>query len=96
MRYKGLLTIVASILLALSASVGAAPVTIVNASFEDPALPTPDDWTDVAPPGWTQVGADYVGVWHVTLGDFDPVLAPDGQNVAYTEQIGRASCRERV
>lgn len=63
-------------------------IQIVNASFEDPVLEEDDSFTDVAPRGWTQVGADYVGVWKVTDADFDPVIAPEGENVAYTEQEG--------
>jgi len=65
----------------------ATPVHIVNAGFEDPLL-AEDGWTEVAPPGWTQIGwnsRSYVGAWRVTTDDFDPVVAPEGQNVAYTE-----------
>ncbi len=57
---------------------------IVNAGFEDPVL-AEDDWTWGDTPGWTQVGPDSTGVWNVTLVDFDPVMAPEGENVAYTE-----------
>jgi len=67
-------------------SAGAAGIPIVNPGFEDPVL-AEDGWTDVAPPGWTQVGGEWVGAWHVTIGDFDPVVAPEGQNVLYTENI---------
>jgi hypothetical protein len=61
-------------------------VPIVNASFEDPVL-AEDDWTWVDTPGWTQLGSDSTGIWNVTLADFDPVLATDGENVAYFEYI---------
>ncbi|MHC4228664.1 MAG: hypothetical protein ACYSW0_14665, partial [Planctomycetota bacterium] len=33
----------------------------------------------------SQVGGEGAGVWSVTLSDFDPVVAPEGQNVLYTE-----------
>jgi len=44
-----------------------------------------DDWTWLDVPGWTQVGGDGPGIWNVTLADFDPVIAPEGENVLYTE-----------
>ena len=67
-------------------TVTVAPVTIPvsNAGFEDPVLDE-DDWTWIDVPGWTQVGGDGPGVWNVTSADFDPVIAPEGQNVLYTE-----------
>ena len=67
----------------------ATPVHIVNAGFEDPAFPNPDDeyYREGAPTGWTQIGWDssVVGTWRVTYDDFTPVVAPEGQNVAYTK-----------
>jgi len=83
-RGKTVLTVVAVALFVLSASAGAAVIPIVNPSFEDPVL-ADDDWTWLDVPGWTQVGGDGSGVWNVTLGDFDPVMAPEGENVLYTE-----------
>jgi len=59
-------------------------ITIVNPGFEDPVL-AEDDWTWLDVPGWTWVGGEGPGVWHVTSADFDPVVAPEGQNVLYTE-----------
>ena len=59
-------------------------ITIDNPGFEDPVL-AEDDWTWLDVPGWTWVGGEGPGVWHVTSADFDPVLAPEGQNVLYTE-----------
>jgi len=57
---------------------------LVNPGFEDPVL-AEDDWTWLDVPGWTQVGGDGPGIWNVTLADFDPVIAPEGENVLYTE-----------
>jgi len=71
----------------LSASAGAAEVTIVNPGFELPVL-ADDDWTWLDTPGWAHVGAvgdAGDGVWNPTISDFDPVIAPEGQNVLYTE-----------
>jgi len=69
------------------------PITIDNPSFEDPVL-AEDDYTwggDVPVPGWTLVGGatdtEGSGVWNVTSADFDPVLAPEGENVLYTEYL---------
>ena len=59
-------------------------ITIDNPGFEDPVL-AEDGWTWLDTPGWTQVGGEGAGVWNVTLSDFDPVIAPEGQNVVYTE-----------
>jgi hypothetical protein len=59
-------------------------ITIDNPGFEDPVLGE-DDWTWLDVPGWTQVGGEGPGIWHVTSADFDPVVAPEGQNVLYTE-----------
>jgi hypothetical protein len=59
-------------------------ITVPNAGFEDPVL-AEDDWTWLDVPGWTWVGGEGPGVWHVTSTDFDPVVAPEGQNVLYTE-----------
>jgi len=83
-KSKTILTVVAVAILALSASAGAAGIPIVNPSFEDPVL-AEDDWTWLDVPGWTQVGGDGPGVWNTTTSDFDPVVAPEGQNVLYTE-----------
>ena len=71
----------------LSVSAGAESVAIINAGFEDPSLGG-NDYSMVAPPGWTQVGSGTVGAWHVTTADFDPVIAPEGQNVAFAAQAG--------
>ena len=68
-------------------SAGAAAVAIVNGGFEDPVL-AEDDWTWLDTPGWTHVGAvgdAGDGVWNTTISDFDPVIAPEGENVVYTE-----------
>jgi hypothetical protein len=59
-------------------------IPIVNAGFEDPVLDE-DGWTWLDVPGWTWVGGEGPGIWHVTSTDFDPVVAPEGQNVLYTE-----------
>ena len=69
-----------------SVNVAVEPVTIpvLNAGFEDPVL-AEDDWTWLDVPGWTLVGGEGPGIWHVTVADFDPVVAPEGQNVLYTE-----------
>ena len=77
------LTVMAA-LFALSASAGAGLITIDNPGFENPVL-VEDDWTWLYVPGWTQVGGDGPGVWNTTSSDFDPVIAPEGQNVLYTE-----------
>jgi hypothetical protein len=62
------------------------PVTIpvTNAGFEDPVL-AEDDWTWLEVSGWTWIGGEGPGIWHVTIADFDPVIAPEGQNILYTE-----------
>jgi len=66
-------------------------ITIDNPGFEDPVLDEDDyTWGDV--PGWTLVGGEATGiegsgVWNVTSADFGPVLAPEGQNVLFTEYI---------
>ena len=72
--------------LAVMGTASAEPVDIpvTNAGFEDPVLAA-DDWTWIDVPGWTSVGGEAPGVWHVTSADFDPVVAPEGQNVLYTE-----------
>ena len=82
-RCKTVLTVVAATLFALSASAGGA-ILVENAGFENPVL-AEDDWTWGSVPGWTQMGGDGVGVWNVTIDDFDPVIAPEGENVVYTE-----------
>ncbi|MHC4913048.1 MAG: hypothetical protein ACYTE5_08605, partial [Planctomycetota bacterium] len=66
-------------------------ITIANPGFEDPVLDE-DAWTWGDVPGWILVGGEATGVeasgvWNVTLADFDPVLAPEGQNVLYTEYL---------
>jgi hypothetical protein len=65
----------------------ATPVDIVNAGFEEATFKPTKNWGDVAPTGWTQIGDGdgYVGGWDVTTYSFSPVVAPQGQNVAYTE-----------
>jgi len=59
-------------------------IPVPNAGFEDPVL-AEDGWTWLDVPGWTQVGGEGPGIWNVTINDFDPVVAPEGQNVLYTE-----------
>jgi hypothetical protein len=59
-------------------------ISINNPGFEDPVL-AEDDWTWLDVPGWTWVDGEGPGIWHVTSADFDPVVAPEGQNVLYTE-----------
>ncbi|MHC4361545.1 MAG: PA14 domain-containing protein [Planctomycetota bacterium] len=59
-------------------------IEINNAGFEDPVLAA-DGWTWLEVPGWTWIGGEGPGVWNVTSADFEPVLAPEGQNVLYTE-----------
>jgi hypothetical protein len=59
-------------------------IAIDNPGFEDPVLDE-DGWTWLEVPGWTWVGGEGPGIWHVTSADFEPVVAPDGQNVLYTE-----------
>ena len=83
MKSRTILTVVSAVFV-LSMTAGAVAVPIVNAGFEDPVL-AEDDWTWLVVPGWTQVGGDGPGVWNTTLSDFDPVVAPEGQNVLYTE-----------
>jgi len=60
------------------------PITIDNPGFEDPVLDE-DDYTWLDVPGWTPVGGEGSGIWNVTSADFDPVVAPEGENVLYTE-----------
>jgi hypothetical protein len=69
-----------------SVNVAVEPVTIPipNAGFEDPVL-AEDDWTWLDVPSWTWMGGEGPGIWHVTISDFDPVVAPEGQNILYTE-----------
>jgi hypothetical protein len=84
---ESVLTIVAMAMLALAiGQVQAVTVTvpIVNPGFEDPILGE-DDYTWLDVPGWTPVGGEGPGIWNVTVSDFDPVIAPEGQNVLYTE-----------
>jgi len=59
-------------------------ITIDNPGFEDPVL-TDDDWTWLEVAGWTWVDGEGPGIWHVTGADFDPVVAPEGQNILYNE-----------
>ncbi|HEC03641.1 MAG TPA: hypothetical protein ENI81_08915, partial [Phycisphaerales bacterium] len=80
-------------------SAGEAPVAIpvTNAGFEDPVL-AEDDWTWGDVPGWTLVGGEATdveasGVWNVTSTDFDPVLAPEGENVLYTEYLPEGTAK---
>ena len=82
MKNRVFLTVVAAMFV-LSATAGAA-ILVQNPGFEDPVL-AEDDWTWLNVPGWAQVGPDSIGVWNVTDADFDPVIAPEGENVAYTE-----------
>jgi len=84
MKKRTFLTVVAAAIFALSASAGAAVIPVANPGFEDPVLEE-DGWTWLDVPGWTPMGGEGSGVWHVTSADFDPVIAPEGQNVLYTE-----------
>ncbi|MHC4566193.1 MAG: proprotein convertase P-domain-containing protein [Planctomycetota bacterium] len=71
-------------------------IAIVNPGFEDPVLDE-DGWTWLDIPGWTLVGAEGSGVWNVTINDFDPVIAPEGENVLYTENaVGDAGGAAQV
>jgi len=79
-----LMSFVLVLAVAGTASADLQSITIVNPGFEDPVL-AEDDWTWLDVPGWTWVGGEGPGVWHVTSADFDPVVAPEGQNVLYTE-----------
>ena len=84
-RCKTVLAVAAVTVFLLSVSAVANAIEIVNASFEEKWL-ADDDWTWLEDtPGWTQVGADGYGVWNVTPSDFDPGIAPEGENVLYTE-----------
>ncbi|UCG47626.1 MAG: PEP-CTERM sorting domain-containing protein [Phycisphaerales bacterium] len=87
-RGKTVLTIVAAILLALSASAGAAPVPIDNPGFEDPVL-ADGDWSwSMDDQGWGYFGNDgYQGSWNVTTAEF-PGEAAEGQNVGWAEGEG--------
>lgn len=67
-----------------AASADQQTIAIDNAGFEDPVLDE-DGWTWVDVPGWTPVGGEAPGIWNVTSADFDPVIAPEGENVLYTE-----------
>ncbi|MCP4614054.1 MAG: LamG domain-containing protein [Planctomycetes bacterium] len=64
-----------------TASAALLDIPVTNAGFEDPVLAA-DDWTWIDVPGWTSVGGEAPGVWHVTSAD---LVAPEGQNVLYTE-----------
>ncbi len=67
-----------------TASADQLAITVLNAGFEDPVL-AEDGYTWLDIPGWTPVGGEGPGIWHVTSADFEPVVAPEGQNVLYTE-----------
>jgi hypothetical protein len=82
MSKKLLLFLAAIAVLALAGLANA--VEINNSGFEEPKL-SPDDWTWLWVPGWTWVGGEGPGVWHVTAADFDQPIAPEGKNVLYTE-----------
>ena len=73
-----------ALVLAIGGFAQAEQLVLVNPGFEDPVL-AEDDWTWLDVPGWTRVGGEGPGIWHVTSADFDPVVAPEGQNVLYTE-----------
>ena len=100
-RGKTFLTVVAAALFVLSTSTGAAAITIVNPSFEDPAY-ADGDWGDAA--GWTGGYYDLAdpGVWVTYAGDaggYDPDaatgyggVAPDGENVAWTTSYVGYDC----
>ena len=75
--------------LSISAPVYVEPpvmIPVTNAGFEDPVL-AEDDYTWFDVPGWTISGMGGSGIWHVTSTDFDPVVAPEGQNVLYTDRF---------
>jgi len=44
-----------------------------------------DDWTWLDVPGWTTTSNE--GIWNTTNADFAPVVAPDGENVLYSEDV---------
>ncbi len=87
---KNVLTIVAVAILALSASAGAAEVTIVNPGFEDSVLGDGD--YNYQRPGWGWFGTDAVGTWNPGLpGTAEPAYggnAPEGENIGWAEPIG--------
>jgi len=89
MRKIGVLTTVL-LTIAFVFTVGDAPATLVdinNAGFEETSLSL-GDYSSGAPTGWTPIFGgplSAVGTWHVTTDDYTPVVAPEGQNVAYTE-----------
>ena len=74
-----------------TASADEQAITIDNPGFEDPVLDEDDyTWGDV--PGWTLVGGEATGiegsgVWNVTSSDFNPGIAPEGENVLFTEYL---------
>jgi len=80
-----------ALVLAIGGFAQAELLVLVNPGFEDPVLAEDDyTWGDV--PGWTLVGGEATdiegtGVWNVTLADFDPVIAPEGENVLFTEYV---------
>jgi len=63
---------------------------VTNGGFEDPVL-AEDGYTWQNVPGWTPIGHadddEGVGVWNTTIADFDPLIAPEGENVLYTEYV---------
>jgi hypothetical protein len=73
-----------ALVLALAGFARAELLVLINPGFEDPVLGE-NDYTWLDTPGWTPVGGEGAGIWNVTLDDFDPVVAPEGQNVLYTE-----------
>jgi len=82
MKNRIFLTVVAAMFV-LSATAGAA-ILVQNPSFEDPVL-AEDDWTWLDVPGWTTTSNE--GIWNTTNADFAPVVAPDGENVLYSEDV---------
>ena len=80
-----------TLVLLVAGSASALTIPVVNPGFEDPVLDE-DGWTWGDVPGWTLVGGEATdvegsGVWNVTLNDFDPVMAPEGENVLFTEYL---------
>jgi hypothetical protein len=66
---------------------GAAPITVLNPSFENPVLGGPSAFTNAPIPNWA--GSAFRGVFWPTAGDTTPV--PDGNQVAYIFGAGAIS-----
>lgn len=80
-RFNNLLTLAVTLGFTASSALFAAtaPITIVNAGFEDPALG--DNSSSDAITGWSAFGGpDFAGAWNPPAGDYS-LGAPEGQNV---------------